>query len=206
MKSILLNRVFLSLFFFSAGLGVAFAYEKNFSQLKSPVASESARVAQSPAQDDLEAVFDGLFNDDFFRQSGDPFTQMRRMREQMLKNFPQPNGAGSPFDSWFEKKFGGGSVAELNQREDDKFVYYDIAIQGLAENKVKVNVSDGQVEISGEVTKKSESGNQASVFTSTFHRSIPVPVGVDANKAELNQEKDRIVVKFPKLAKRSEAV
>ena len=65
----------------------------------------------------MDPLFDRFFNDDFFGRSGDPFKEMQRMREGMLKQFNQEEGGGL-FDSWYKRKFGGGNAADISQRSE----------------------------------------------------------------------------------------
>jgi HSP20 family molecular chaperone IbpA len=150
----------------------------------------------------MDPLFDRFFNDDFFGRSGDPFKEMQRMREGMLKQFNQEEGGGL-FDSWYQKKFGGGKAADISQREDDKYLYYDISVEGLKPEKVKVKVENGQLSISGQVENKSEQAGSSSYFVSSFHRSVPVPPNVDPSKVQIDQEKDKLVVKFPKVGSKT---
>jgi HSP20 family molecular chaperone IbpA len=150
----------------------------------------------------MDPLFDRFFNDDFFGRSRDPFEEMRRMREGMLKQFNQEEGGGL-FDSWYRKKFGGGNAGDVSQREDDHYLYYDISVEGLKPEKVKVKVENGQLSISGQVEKKSEEAGSGSYFVSSFHRSFPVPPDVESSKVQIDQEKDKLVVKFPKVAKKT---
>lgn len=138
----------------------------------------------------MNSFFDDSFGDDFFQ-----------MRKNMLKHFntDEADDGGGMFDSWFGRKFGGGSVADVSKREDDQFVYYDIAVKGLKDEKVNVRVEDGQITISGQVENKTDDEGGASFTSSRFHRSFPVPYGVDPNRVQMTQEKDRLVVKFPKV-------
>ena len=146
----------------------------------------------------MDPFFDRFFNDDFFGRSRDPFEDLRQMREGMMKQFDHDQGVGL-FDSWYKKKFGGGSAGDIKQREDSHFVYYDISIDGLKGDKVDVKVENGQVNILGQVEKKSEEEGTNSYFSSTFHRSFPAPPDVDANKVQIDQEKTKVVVMFPKV-------
>ena len=143
--------------------------------------------------------FDQMFDDDFFGHSRDPFEEMRRMQDRMLKQFGGPSGMeSSPFDSWYQRKFG-GSAGEVQRREDDENVYYEIALKGLKKGKVDVKVENGQIAISGEMENKSDGEEGGSYVSSTFHRSFPVPPDVDGNKAQMEQKDGKIIIKFPKL-------
>lgn len=146
----------------------------------------------------VDPLFDQFFNDDFFGRSRDPFEEMRRMRERMAKEFKEPSEGESLFDSWYGKRFG-GAAAEITKREDDKFVYYDVSVKGLEANKLNAKVENGQIEISGEINQKTEDLGQRSEMRSSFHRSFPAPPNVDPNKVQMEQQKEKLVLKFPKL-------
>lgn len=150
---------------------------------------------------DMDSFLDDSFGENFFSRSQDPFEQMRAMRKNMLKhfNFNESGEGGHLFDSWYSRKFGGSTVGDVNKREDDQYVYYDIAVKGLKQEKVNVRVENGQITISGQVENKTEDEGSASYTSSTFHRSFPAPDGVDSNKVQMVQEKDKLVVKFPKI-------
>lgn len=107
----------------------------------------------------------------------------------------------SLFDSMFEpmeqEGFGlrsfqfPNSMPDIRKlREDDKYIYYDLSINGSKPGKVDVNVQEGQIEITGSIVKQN--------FHSSFHRSFPAPAGVDANRAELTNEGGKLVLKLPK--------
>ena len=140
----------------------------------------------------MSPLFDQFFNDDFFDRSSDPFKEMRRMREGMLKQFNYDEGGGL-FDSWYQKRFGGGNAGDITQREDDHYIYYDVSVEGLKPEKVNLKVENGQLSISGQVEKKSDEGGSSSFYSSSFHRSFPVPLSVDSGKIQIEQ-KEKILI------------
>lgn len=156
-----------------------------------------------------EKHLDSIFNEDIFHQ-GDPFEQMRKMREQMEKRMDQSNidgeGSSNPFDSWFSNKFGGG-VDDISKREDDDFIYYDIKVDDVKSTSIDTQVKNGYITITGTTEKKNESNDEKdkggfsaqSIYKSTFKRTFPLPDHVDQNKMQMLSEKDKIVLKFPKL-------
>ena len=156
------------------------------------------RLSATPPRKSLDPLFDQFYNDDFFGSSSDPFEQMRKMRKQVLEQFDQPEGDKSPFDSWYRKRFGGGDAGEIKKREDQDYVYYDIKIEGLDKEKLHVKVADGQISIDGRVEKKSEADHSGSYYSSSFHRSFPVPLGVDPQKFQMDQDQTQLILKFPK--------
>lgn len=191
------SRVLIGLICFVFGLAAMFATQKvtdkRTAQLQSP---PSLKADNSSG---MEQLLDNFYDDRFFDHSNDPFDQMRKMREKMMKQFEQPQIGGDVFDSWYQKKFGGGNVGEVKRREDDKFVYYEISVKGLNKEKLNVKVSNGQINISGQTETKSETGSSSTLLSSSFHRSFPVPAEVDANKVQMENTDDRIVIKFPKV-------
>ena len=146
----------------------------------------------------MTSLFDQFYNDDFFDRSLDPFEDMRKMRERILRDFDNPEESTGAFDSWFQKKFGGGSVGDIKKREDSSFVYYDISTKGLDPKKLKVKVENNQISISGETENKSEGDHSETYSKSSFHRSFPAPGHVDAEKVHIEQLADKLVLKFPK--------
>lgn len=154
-------------------------------------------------QEKLFKNFDSMFNDDFFRHD-DPFEEMRKFRERLHGEFrPKKSNPlfSSPFDSWYEDKFGGGSVEEISKREDDKYVYYDIKLPDVEGSSVKTNVENGYLTITGEVKKSKNAdkgGGVHSFYQSSFRRTIPLPEDVIGEQMEMVSEKDKLVLKFPK--------
>jgi HSP20 family molecular chaperone IbpA len=195
MKEFFQKKIAIGILCFVLGVGAMFGAQTLWLNKPKPGTSEPLALAQR----NMDSLFDQFYNDDFFGRSHDPFEEMRRMRERMLKDFERPDEGTGLFDSWYKKKFGGGDVGEITKREDDQFVYYDIAIKGLDQNKLNVKVENGQIEISGQIEKKSQDENAGSFFSSSFHRSFPTPPDVDPNKVQMEQEKDKLVVKFPKM-------
>jgi HSP20 family molecular chaperone IbpA len=122
------------------------------------------------------------------------------MRKQMLKQLPSDEDMD---EDQFNLSFHEDGIDQLNsgqmtQREDDQFVYYEVPLRGLKEEKLDVQVSQGQVTISGKTEKKTEEKGSATYFSSSFHRSFPVPPGVDAEHLQVEPSQDRFVIKFPK--------
>jgi HSP20 family molecular chaperone IbpA len=159
--------------------------------IRSKIAGESTNgQKQELVYDDNQ--FNDFFKDKILGQS-DPFEEMRKMRQQMEKNMT------GPFDSWFSHKFGGGSVNDITQREDDKFVYYDVKVPDVNSTSIKTKVENGYITITGTVEKKNESSQGESFYKSSFNRTFPLPDHVDENKMQMSSENNEIVLKFPKL-------
>lgn len=119
---------------------------------------------------------ESIFDDDFFSQN-DPF-------EEMIK-------------------FSGRTVNDISRREDNDFVYYDIQVDDLKSTSINTKIENGYITISGSLEKKSQSSEEdssaQSIFKSTFNRTFPLPDQVDQDKMQMIPEKDKVVLKFPKM-------
>lgn len=109
--------------------------------------------------------------------------QMDKMRQNMMANLNSMNSF----------QINTGSV---QQREDAKFVYYDIPIKGLDPKTFRVKIEDGQIVVDGQTAPTPGS---AISFTSSFHRSFPIPDGVDGAKVKMEQDKEKLTLKFPRV-------
>ncbi|MDR4498192.1 MAG: Hsp20 family protein [Candidatus Scalindua sp.] len=156
-------------------------------------------------EESRDTTLDSLFDDDFFRSNRSPFEEMEKMRERMMNQFGSSGDdlKGGLFDSWFKRRFGGGDPGDIQTREDEDFVYYDVIIKDLSNQKLDIRVEEGQIKISGTIEKKSENNNKnessRQSFSSTFHRSFPVPHGVDDTKVQVEHDGDKIIIKLPKI-------
>lgn len=157
-------------------------------------------------QEGIQHKFNSLFDDNFFNQK-DPFEEMKRMRKQMEKRMEEfwtgRHSMSNPFDSWFSDKFGGGTIDDISKREDGDFVYYDIQVDDINATSINTKIENGYITITGSLEKKSQSAendnSSKSAFKSTFNRTFPLPEHVDQNKMEMIPEKDKIILRFPKL-------
>lgn len=138
-----------------------------------------------------------LQDDDFFQMNRDPFQTFRAMEKQMLK---QQESLQKQFGQTMSFSF---SDQDISQREDEGAVYFDIATNGQPSTSINTKVDRGYLTIIGTVDQSLENdqaGTGQAMFKSTFRRTLPVPDNVDTSGMEMLREKDRIVLKFPKLS------
>jgi HSP20 family protein len=149
-------------------------------------------------------LFDDFFNDDFFNNQMNPFEEMERMRKEMQEHFKDfDNSFPQEFNNWFTDRFGGGNTTDIEVREDDKFVYYEIEVDGFNKEGLKIDIENNTVTLSGEIevvneTTREDGGISRSKSLSKFHRSFPAPKGVDTYKAKIEIKDKKVVIKFPK--------
>lgn len=119
------------------------------------------------------------------------------------------NGAIThPFETLFPDHFGEGSFDNIITREDSEFVYYDIKVNDLNSTSVDTKIENGYITITGTIEKKNSNVDKEhdngisslSIFKSTFNRTFSLPAHVDHNKMEMIPEKDKIILKFPKVS------
>jgi len=150
-------------------------------------------------QEQMDRDLNNFFDEDFFGQK-DPFDSLRRFREKL--GVPPLGGGRSQsnsFDSWFGRRFGGGSVFDITKREDDRFVYYDVQVDDVESTNLETKIDQGHITIIGETKKQDHAGSQGgSFFSSRFSRSFPLPAEADGENMEVVREKNRIILKFPK--------
>ncbi|MBC7713684.1 MAG: hypothetical protein H7177_10110 [Rhizobacter sp.] len=90
-----------------------------------------------------------------------------------------------------------GGAGVLKEHEDDKFVYYEIPLKGHdgTNHKLNVEIKNGLVRVSED--SKDQGGN--SMTESSSERMFTLdPRRVDADKAEVLNGNDKIVIKIPK--------
>jgi HSP20 family molecular chaperone IbpA len=137
-----------------------------------------------------------------------PLTQPRH--EQLFEDvFKKQQEIHHQFDRMFEasfpENFGGAAITDISKREDDSFVYYDVTVEDLKSTSINTKVEEGYLTISGTIEKKSgdEGGEDnyaaTSVFKSSFNRTFSLPQDVDPDKMQMLTEKDKVILKFPKI-------
>ena len=106
-------------------------------------------------------------------------------------------------DFWgrFDNPFGGGLSAgspRTDISETDEAMLVAVDLPGLDDKDIEVNVTDDMLTIRGKHEEKSESNGFSSQSRRSFHRLIPVPPGVDPEKAEAEFRRGVLTVTLPK--------
>lgn len=135
-------------------------------------------------------------------QGQDPFEQMQQLQQQMLKQFGHFDESEQEGNLWDLLRSQGLqsfslNMGELKTHEDDGFVYYEIDTKGLEQKNFSIQVEQGHVIIDGVLEGPGQNSNAR--ISSKFHQSFPLPENVDANNIQLENDKDKIVIKLPKI-------
>ncbi len=106
-------------------------------------------------------------------------------------------------DFWgrFDNPFGrnlsaGGPRPDISETDEAMLVSVDLP--GLDDKDVEVNVTDDMLTIRGEHEEKIDKDGFTSQSRRSFHRMIPVPPGVDPEKAEAEFKRGVLTVTLPK--------
>tara|TARA_R110002110_G_scaffold403511_1_gene621348 strand:- start:947 stop:1432 length:486 start_codon:yes stop_codon:yes gene_type:complete len=106
-------------------------------------------------------------------------------------------------DFWgrFDNPFGAGLSADgprTDISETDEAMLVSLDLPGLDDKDIEVNVTGDMLTIRGEREEKTEKGGFTSRSRRSFHRMIPVPPGVDPEKAEAEFKRGVLTVTLPK--------
>ena len=153
---------------------------------------------QDPSQNETVPPFSIPFFSDSFKE-------FQKMRESMLNGFDSVSGQDDFFQDLSSNfsipSFPSNSI-DILQKEDDKFIIYEVKGEGIDTNSINIEVTDGLVNINGRVDQKKteeKDGQSSSVtMTSNFSQSFSIPEGVDTNDVKMEQVNDKIIIKFPK--------
>ncbi len=198
---------FIGIGFLGVVLGVGGTYlfnNYNFVEKSDKKIISKDDLSSTSDRNNFDRFFDKTFDQDFFGESSSPFKQMEKIRENMQRLFEDnfnDSFDNKYFDNWFEARFG-SPVSDFGKSEDDEYIYYKIELEGIDKNNFKVDITDGQLNISGGIDKLSEDSSGGSFSKSrvrkSFNRIFPVPTGVDADKVEFETKENELIVKFPK--------
>jgi HSP20 family protein len=118
--------------------------------------------------------------------------------DRFFEDFPLGRVAD---ENWLTAAF----VPKVNVAETDKELTVSAELPGMEEKDIDISISDGALTLKGE--KKEEKEEKEKNYyrleqsTGYFHREIPFPCDVDADKAEAIFKKGVLTVKLPKTQK-----
>ena len=126
---------------------------------------------------------------DFF---ANPFSLMRRLSDEMDRAFGTSVGLGREIGSWWPA---------VEVRERDKNLVISADLPGLTKDDVKVEVTDEGLIIRGERKREREENkggwHRSERSYGEFYRTIPLPEGVNPEKAQAQFKDGVLEVKVP---------
>ncbi|MGR3381911.1 Hsp20/alpha crystallin family protein [Roseovarius indicus] len=124
------------------------------------------------------------------RDDDNPMMSLQRDLNRVFEDF------WGRFDSPFGNGISAGPRTDISETDEAMLVSVDLP--GLDDKDIEVNVTDDMLTIRGEREEKSEKDGFSSQSRRSFHRMIPVPPGVDADKAEAEFKRGVLTVTLPK--------
>ena len=140
------------------------------------------------------------------RQYQDPLSMLDSLFERMQRDFfgttlfnaMLPSGAA-------EGDRGVVRVPRMQMRDSGDAIELTAELPGIEPNKVKVELEDDTLTISGEAEAREEREDEQVECYVSFYRQIALPDGVDADQAQASYKNGVLTIRFPKRAERSNA-
>jgi len=124
----------------------------------------------------------------------DPFRALRR-RDDDFENL---------FREFFKGAGGDALEPPVEVSETETELTVKLPIPGVDKDHLEVNVADDSLTVRGEMRKESEEKKKnyyrQEIRYGSFHRIVPLPVEVDAAKANAELANGMLTVKLPKSA------
>ncbi len=142
--------------------------------------------------------------------TGSPFALLDEMRREMDRVFEQAHGAWG--DSLAPLRLGAGAgawVPTMDVQETEKELRLTVEVPGLAEDDLRVDVTDDVLTIAGE--KKVERDETQGAYrlverrAGRFERRLALPGDIDAERATAEYEGGVLTVTLPKRADAKQA-
>ena len=138
------------------------------------------------------------------RESEDPFALLHRQIDELFENFfaePRSLFGGSPGLGLLGRK-GERALASVDVAETDDEVTVTADLPGMTEKDVEVTLDEDLLTIRG--TRKEEREDTRKNYHlversyGEFHRSIPMPSGIDKDKAKATFKNGVLTLSLPK--------
>lgn len=132
-------------------------------------------------------------------EDSDPFYNLHRDMNRLFDNFTNSFGLAS-FEPFSESL--GAFSPSVDVTETDEDIVVSAELPGLDENEVEVSLAHNVLTVSGE--KKEEREDKGKNFYrlersyGSFHRSVPLPVEVEADKVKAKFKKGVLTITLPK--------
>ena len=131
-------------------------------------------------------------------QSSNPLMSLQRDINQVFENFWHKVDNGRNGDDTLVGMFG----PSTDVTETDKSVSVSVELPGMSEKDIDISVSDNAITIRGEKRIEHEEERKGVYMSErhygSFYRTVPLPAGVDPDKAEATFKNGVLTVTLPK--------
>lgn len=133
--------------------------------------------------------------------SADFAKRQQQIMKQMMKSLDQSLTLDMDID--IKGNMGlGSNLLEVSEYSDDKYRYVKLMADDIDEKSLKVKVSEGRIDISGEIRKEEQKsgayGSSTSSYVSSFSKSFDVPRLVKEETAKITVQKGEVLIRFEK--------
>lgn len=130
------------------------------------------------------------FSSSFFsnKESMDPFEQMQKMQEKIFEN-----NLGGRSQQMGNNHFS-LNTEQISTEEDEHNYFYVINPDGMDVKDFKSDISGGVLTLSAQFVKN----DQGMSMSSQMHQSFPLPENADAEKMDIQNKDNKIVIRIPK--------
>lgn len=127
-----------------------------------------------------------------------PYWPMRRFQNEIERLFEEPFGTwltteGPAFDTW---------MPAVNVYEEKNNIIVKAELPGMKKEEFEVYLSGENLNIAGERTAETDEKTadlyRSERYFGRFHRSIPLPVAINANKIEAHYKDGILTIICPK--------
>ena len=138
------------------------------------------------------------------RESANPFELLHRQMNELFENFFEDSGPALFPDLWRGPQGLTAVSPRFDVSETDEAVSVSAELPGMEEKDVEVTLDDRALTVKGEKKQEREE-NKRNYYLSErsygqFQRTIPLPEGIDKDKAKAQFKKGVLTVTLPKTA------
>lgn len=135
-------------------------------------------------------------------QNEDLMAQFHDMRKKMLQLLEEegaiPNAGFGNIDDRPDTK--------IESREDEDNYYFDVELNNIDQNSLKLDIKDGYIYVTGEMKKETQEGSKeesnmgvsSSTVRSSFSKTVPIPSDANPKKAKIEQHASLLTITLPK--------
>ncbi len=146
-----------------------------------------------PAPTFSDEYFSEMFNDDFFRNSSNPFQEMHRIVKSLDPN-KKDRTARNAFLSWYWVRFGQYPAEQIHFYEDDGALYITLDINVDDRPEVNLKATDGELNISGQMVRE----GRYSKSVLRLEQTLPVPGNIDPASVVSWKNGELFIIRFDK--------
>lgn len=180
--------------------------EQNQTQLEETRQTQTPPSRQAGANEPLHPTFSNRSRNQGLSRQNDfsPFGMMRRFRDEMDRVFNDFGFGGDIFSQSLGTDIGGSQFAwspQIESFERDGNLVLQADLPGMSKDDINVDIEDDRIVIHGERRNERETNEKGFYHSErsygSFHRSIPLPEGIDADNAEAKFDNGVLEITMP---------